>query len=55
MVVDGKVVYEAHDNANMALSVKVGFFLLLLFMNEKLSFSTTKLFIKKTLEKLKQL
>jgi hypothetical protein len=56
MVVDGKVVYEAHDNANMALSVKVGFFfLLLLFMNEKLSFSTTKLFIEKTLEKLKQL
>jgi hypothetical protein len=32
MVADGKVVYEAHDNANMALSVKAGFFFIIIII-----------------------
>jgi hypothetical protein len=31
MVVDGKVVYETHDNANMASSAKVGVLFFLFF------------------------
>jgi len=59
MVADGKVVYEAHDNANMALSVKAGFFFYYyyyyLLMRNFNYHQQTKLFIQKTLAKLKRL